>query len=131
MVCCGWRVTIAGTIGTFIRDWVQQRHDAKKRRADKFEELLAAVYEYDYWLDGMRGRAVGTDWEVYKHDSPPPFAKVQAISAVYFPQFCHFIDDLYETGTSYMVWSHKAEQKRISKTNSSTRGSTKRTTLIM
>ena len=63
----------------------------------------------------MRGRAVGTDWEVYKHDSPPPFAKVQAISAVYFPQFCHFIDDLYETGTSYMVWSHKAEQKTISK----------------
>ena len=51
MVCCGWRVTIAGTIGTFIRDWVQQRHDAKKRRADKFEELLAAVYEYDYWLE--------------------------------------------------------------------------------
>jgi hypothetical protein len=63
----------------------------------------------------MRGRAVGTDWEVYKHDSPSPFAKVQAISAVYFPQFCHFIDDLYETGTSYMVWSHKAEQKTISK----------------
>jgi hypothetical protein len=56
VVCCGWRAFggwghIAGTIGTFIRDWVQQRHDAKKRRADKFEELLAAVYEYDYWLE--------------------------------------------------------------------------------
>ena len=36
--------TIAGVIGTGIRDWAQQRHETKKRRADKFEELVAALF---------------------------------------------------------------------------------------
>jgi hypothetical protein len=54
--------TVAGAIATTIRDATQQRYETRKRRADKFEELVAAVYEFDHWLDGIRNRdAYGND----------------------------------------------------------------------
>ena len=39
--------TVAAALGTAIRDVVQRRNKEKKRRADKFEELVAAVYEFE------------------------------------------------------------------------------------
>ena len=48
--------TVAGAIATTIRDAAQQRHEIRKRRADKFEELVAAVYEFDHWLESIRNR---------------------------------------------------------------------------
>jgi hypothetical protein len=73
-----------GLVGAARRDAAQDRREARKRRADKFEELVAAVYEFDHWLDGIRQRAlVGGD----ATETVSPFAKVQSISAVYFPKF--------------------------------------------
>jgi hypothetical protein len=43
--------TVVGVIGTTIRDVAQQHHEKAKRRADKFEELVAALYEFDHWLN--------------------------------------------------------------------------------
>jgi hypothetical protein len=34
------------SFATARRDAAQERHEAKRRRADKFEELVAAVYEF-------------------------------------------------------------------------------------
>jgi cytochrome c oxidase assembly factor CtaG len=68
--------TVAGAIATTIRDAGQQRHETRKRRADKFEELVAAVYEFDHWLDDMRERdafGVGDT-----RNTVSPFAKVQS-----------------------------------------------------
>jgi len=48
--------TIVAVIGTTIRDIAQQRHEKTKRRADKFEELVAAVYDLDHWLADIRRR---------------------------------------------------------------------------
>ena len=50
---------IAGQIGTARRDAAQERREARKRRADKFEELVAAVYEFDHWVDSIRQRDAG------------------------------------------------------------------------
>lgn len=58
------------------------RKEAKVR--GKFEELIAALYEFDYWIENWR------QIEVYGKEIPPevsPFCQIEAIVAVYFPQF--------------------------------------------
>ena len=83
--------TMVGVIGATIRDGAQQRNEKAKRRADKFEELVAAVYEFDHWLDTLRLR------NAFGQDVPrtiSPFAKVQSISAVYFSQFDELVSEL-------------------------------------
>jgi hypothetical protein len=102
--------TVAGVIGTAIRDMTQQRHEKTKRRADKFEELVAAVYEFEHWLDGVK------DKNAYGKDVPEtvsPFAKVQSIAAVYFPQFSEMVGELDKASTLYRGWIHGAAQKRV------------------
>jgi hypothetical protein len=97
--------TVAGAIATTIRDAAQQRHERKKRRADKFEELVAAVYEFDHWLDSMRG-----------HGGPKtvsPFSKVQSIAAVYFPQFSELISELNGASRQYRIWIVEAWAKGV------------------
>jgi hypothetical protein len=73
--------TLAGAIVPVIRDELQKRHETKRRRSDKFEEMVAAVYEFEHWLTLVRQR------ELYGIEGIPetvsPFAKVQSISAVY------------------------------------------------
>lgn len=44
-----------------------------------------------------------------------PFAKVQAISSVYFPQFNAAVQELEFASDQYLLWIYKAEQKRVSK----------------
>jgi hypothetical protein len=62
-----------------------QTADTKKRkRANKFEELVAAVYEHDHWIDNLR-RFYVVDFQGEIKVSP--FAKIHAISDIYFPQF--------------------------------------------
>ena len=83
--------TVAAALGTVIRDVVQRRTKEKKRRVDKFEELVVAVYEFDHWLDRLKDRFVfGADVP----ETVSPFAKVQSISSVYFPQFSTLANDL-------------------------------------
>src|SRR5437868_1948308 len=98
--------TLAGSlgamgIGSFVtsrRDKEQERRDDRKRRADKFEELVAAVYEFDHWLDGMRER------DARVPETVSPIAKVQSISSVYFPQFDELIHELDRASHQYRIW---------------------------
>jgi hypothetical protein len=88
--------TIAAALGTVIRDLVQRRSEERKRRSDKFEELVAAVYEFDHWLDRLKDRFIfGADLP----ETVSPFGKVQSISSVYFPQFSTLANDLDEAAT--------------------------------
>jgi hypothetical protein len=99
-----------GLVGAARRDAAQERRDARKRRADKFEELVAAVYEFDHWLETMRQKdAFGIG------DAPEtvsPFAKVQSISSVYFPQFSELIGELDRASDQYRIWIYNTEQLR-------------------
>jgi hypothetical protein len=77
---------------TSRRDAAQERREAQKRRADKFEELVVAVYEFDHWLERTKSRtAFGEDIP----ETPSPFAKVQSITSIYFPQFSKPVRELY------------------------------------
>jgi hypothetical protein len=102
--------TVAGAIATTIRDAVQQRHEKAKRRADKFEELVAALYEFDHWMESRRQRdAFGVDIP----ETVSPFAKVQAISSVYFPQFDQAIRELNSATLQYRKWIHATGARRL------------------
>ena len=104
--------TVAAALGTAIRDVVQRRNKEKKRRADKFEELVAAIYEFDHWLDRLKDRFVlGANVP----ETVSPFTKVQSISAVYFLQFSTLADDLDEAATDYRRWMIGAGEKRLNK----------------
>jgi hypothetical protein len=102
--------TMVGVIGTTIRDVAQQRQEKTKRLADKFEELVAAVYEFDHWLEGLRDR------EAFGRDGIPvtasPIAKVNSISAVYFPQFSKLILELEAAADRYRGWIYAAKKER-------------------
>jgi len=104
--------TMVGVIGTTIRDVAQQRHDKAKRRADKFDELVAAVYEFGDWMDDYRTRYAFGIENIPKTVSP--FVKVQSISAVYFPQFDELIDKLWRASTQVTSWVYYTRHERPS-----------------
>jgi hypothetical protein len=104
--------SLVGVIGTTIRDVAQQRHEKAKRRADKFEEFVAAVYEFDHWLDGIRQR------ELEKKEGIPetvsPFAKLQAISSVYFPRFSKLVGELDIVSSQYVAFIYNPQEATLS-----------------
>jgi hypothetical protein len=104
-----------GLVGAARRDAAQERREAKKRRADKFEELVAAVYEFDHWLTLTRRRELGKR-EVGVPDTASPFAKVQSISAVYFPQFSKLVDKLDSVSSRYLAWIYNPQEVTLSDT---------------
>jgi hypothetical protein len=102
-----------GLVATARREAAQERRDALKRRADKFEELVAAIYEFDHWLEVILQRdAFGIANGIPQTVSP--FAKVQSIAAVYFPQFSEPIADLDRVATDVLTSIYDVQQKRLS-----------------
>jgi hypothetical protein len=72
--------------------------------------LVAAVYEFDHWLDGIKQRNV---FGAEVPETVSPFAKVQSISAVYFPHFSELISEMDIASTQYVMWTHQAGQRRL------------------
>ena len=50
---------VSGWLGPWLIEGRKERAEQKKRRADKFEDLVRAFYEFDHWLDIKRGIALG------------------------------------------------------------------------
>jgi hypothetical protein len=101
---------VIGFLGSVIRDALQTKHENKKLRASKFEELVTAVYEYDRWLD--------TKVAIQAHGQQEtlgisPAAKIEAISAVYFPMFQDKIKQLLFAVIRYEAWMAAAGMKRV------------------
>jgi hypothetical protein len=97
--------------GGWVADHRRDTAEKKQRRAEKFEELVTSLYEYDRWLENMRGV------QVFGAQQPPelasPFAKIEAIAAVYFPQFTNQIDIFSLEATKYSLWMAAAGKKRL------------------
>jgi hypothetical protein len=100
-----------GLLGPLVLEGRKQAAEKKKKRAEKFEELVEELYAFDHWLDNERTRALGGDI------GPPevsPFARIQAISTVYFPNFDQLIRQLDEGTATYRVWIETSNYKRVS-----------------
>ena len=111
---------VIGLVGGWLGPWLLERKkeaaEKKKRRADKLEEPVDALYAFDHWIDTDRLRFA------YGEDHPrevSPFAKLRATAAVYFPQFNAAIDGLDTATSGYRVWMSEAGQRRLAgQTNS-------------
>jgi hypothetical protein len=79
---------LIGIFGSFVGPFFLQRAkdatEKRRKRAEKFEELIAAVFEYIDWINTTRNfQAFGTGSE----PASSPMAKIRAISDTYFPEF--------------------------------------------
>jgi hypothetical protein len=110
-VFAGGLLTLAGGwLGPSLLERRREGAEKKKRRADKFENLVVAVYEFDHWLDRLKQiDAFGAELS----SEPSPFARLQAISAVYFPQFADAVSELDVAATRYRAWMTDAGVKRL------------------
>jgi hypothetical protein len=111
-------VVIGGAIalaGTWLGPWITERHkektERKKKLADKFEAMVGAIYQFDHWLDTERNRALGA---ATSEPTVSPFAKIQAIAAVYFPRFDPLIQELDKKTSAYILWIESTNFARIS-----------------
>jgi hypothetical protein len=115
-VIVGGGLTLAG--GHYLQT-LQSKTEKQKRRAEKFEELVTAVYEHERWLGDMRNH------RIFGEPSPEtlsPLAKVHAISIAYFPELGNDIEQLESAARDYEMWMLDAAQKRIASGNADTSG---------
>ena len=105
---------IGGAIG-FLGPWLlegrKQAEENWRRRAEKFEELVAAVYEFDHWIENTRN--ITAYGETSLAQTASPFAKIQAIVAIRFPQFSELVIALERASDSYIRWMLTAGQARL------------------
>lgn len=124
-----WPVIVGGVIAlggvvitsgiTVALKFVESRNERKKRRAEKFEELVELIYRHDHWQDQKRNIYVsGGEGTV----ELSPIAKIEAITAVYFPQFSELMREVVLASQAYELWMMKAGQKRPAKEPDVTEG---------
>jgi hypothetical protein len=107
-VVVGGALTMAGG---WLVEWRKQAAEKKRQRVQKFEDLIAAVYEFDHWMISTKDvRAFGANIVL----GPSPLAKVHAIAAAHFPQFNESISQLNAPISMYLLWMAKAGEKRLS-----------------
>lgn len=112
-VLLGGLLTLGGGVIASGATWFSNsRRDASEKQAkhaDKFEQLVAAVYEFDHWLE------LKQDVIVFAHDDkigPSPFYRIESISAVYFPILLPKITLLKVAAHGVNSWINKAALKR-------------------
>jgi hypothetical protein len=111
-VLVGGAIALAGScVGPWLLETRKEKSDLRTLRAEKFEELVKAVYELDHWLDRARDRALGG---ATGEPTVSPFGKVEAISAIYFPDFAPFVVDLEQCTNKYVSWIAHADFDRVS-----------------
>lgn len=101
---------ISGWLGPWFLEGRKEASEKKKKRAEKFEELVAAAYEHQHWLNRTSDiRVFGNSGEI----GLSPLTKIEAISATYFPQFKSKIEALDTTASAYQLWTLDAGKRRL------------------
>ena len=118
----GWSVVLAlasgvlafigGVAGSWFTQRWQTKADKEKRREEKFEALMGALYDHRDWLKAL-GNSRAFD------SAPPvgssPMARVRAIAAVYFKSFQQALIKLDVAADHYELWTFPAGQERKNK----------------
>jgi hypothetical protein len=115
MVGSSWVGGLYALVGVLVGAWLanalRRRTDRQTRRAEKFEELVAAVYQFDHWLDTMRSFSLSGG------NNPPnsvsPLPTIVALSTVYFPQFEKRIAELQKAALAHELWVKDAAHKKM------------------
>jgi hypothetical protein len=112
-----WPVIIGGiiaVIGTTITPVITHGITSKAARAEKREQLftsmLAALFEFDHWLDTKRDTYV---YGFAKDLSYSPLAKAIAVASMHFPEAIPLLRDLEIKANKYQIWMTEAAQRRM------------------
>ena len=101
---------VGGWLGPSLVERRKEAAEKKRIRAEKFEEMVTAIYEFDDWLNRKENIQVFGGEEKL---GSSPFAKMEAISAVYFPEFMEKTEELQKAVRNYELWMSKAWKKRV------------------
>jgi uncharacterized protein YqcC (DUF446 family) len=102
----------AGVGGNWFNQRWQAEADKKRRREDKFQELVTALYEHRHWLKALgNSRAFGST----EPSEVSPMARIRAIAAIYFPTYRQALTKLDAAADHYEMWTFLAGQERGSK----------------
>lgn len=109
----GGIAVIGGLIGPPFLHRLQKQTDKQKKRAEKFEELVATTYEFDDWIDQHR-----TNWVLgagATKENLSPFGKLHAIVLVHFPELEPDTEKFDTAALAYRSWMYQAGRKRLAK----------------
>ena len=102
-----------GVVGSFVGPFFVQRAkdvaDKKRKRAEKFEELVAAVVEHNQWLGALRFFAIAGQGSL---PILSPMTKIEAVVSTYFPEFEDLVRQFNTVSNNYEVWILSTGQKR-------------------
>jgi len=99
-----------GLVGPWLIENRREKSERKKRREQKLEELVAAIYEHKHWLGTMRQIRV---FGAQEAETISPFTKVEAIATVHFPNFLEKLGELERATDAYELWMLRAGQRRL------------------
>jgi hypothetical protein len=102
---------IIGYLGTWLLQRMKETEENRRRRAEKFEELVATIYEFDHWI--MNTRSINAYGSTNLSETASPFAKIEAIVAIYFQQFDELVVALEGASDRYMAWMTEAGLARL------------------
>lgn len=110
VVVGGGIAAVGGIVAPTVSKWLDNRAERRKRRAEKFEEMINTLYENDDWLDELRGiRAFGNQ----RAERACPLPRGQTIAALYFPALIGEFDKVEVEGRKYIMWMNEAAKKRL------------------
>ncbi|MBX5179913.1 hypothetical protein HJB77_27215 [Rhizobium lentis] len=92
---------LGGALSPIVSHILSGRTARQARRVQRFEEMVAAVYEHDHWLDGKRQiRSIGQEVE----GGPPPIHKARSIVLMNFEELRAPIRKLDIASSKYQHW---------------------------
>ena len=105
---------LTGLIGIFapiLAEEKRNRAERDRRRVEKFEEMVAAIFDLSDWMSAARDQRVfGTSPEMTR---PSPLVKIEAISSIYYPELRSAVDALCLAATSHEKWQIEAGIERM------------------
>jgi hypothetical protein len=106
---------LVGAVIALISSWggraIDNFWDRKKRRSDKFADLVSAVYDTDHWLDRKQTfRVFGLGLEPV---DASPLGKAQTIATVYFTRLTKDLDTFGSAVRTHEMWQLENRRKRL------------------
>ena len=99
-----------GLIGPLVLERRKQIAERKKKRAEKMEELASLLYKHQHWIKSTMNFCLSGAEE---SKTISPFARIEAITRVYFHELHDSIHELDIKADQYEKWLLQERDKRI------------------
>lgn len=111
-VIVGGLIAVIGAgIGPFITHLLTSRAARVEKRQKLFESMLAALFEFDHWLNLKKDSYVFGKGRDLPYS---PISKAIAVALMYFPEALPALRDIEIKGHDYQKWMTEASLRRLS-----------------